>query len=158
MPPPSCSLVEKWFSFWARLRAMSSEATNLQTKDPRDDPFSNSSLMDEMGGSPGQNDIPGGAPGTNLSGGAGSSGGTPGGAASAFMAMKAALMQRWEKEQYAESVDARVKMTLDALRTIARHVSGYPGRKNLIWVSSAFPLAILPDQSAALAAKSTGTP
>jgi len=141
----------------AAQRAMSSEATNLQVKDPRDDTFSNTSLMDEMGGSPGQNDIPGGAPGPSLSGGAGSGGGTPGGAASALMAMKAALMQRWEKEQYAESVDIRVKMTLDALRTIARHVSGYPGRKNLIWVSSAFPLTIMPDQSAALAAKFAGT-
>ena len=72
------------------------------------------------------------------------------------MAMKAALMQRWEKEQYAESVDMRVKLTLDALRVIARHVAGYPGRKNLIWISSAFPLAIMPDQSATLAAKFTG--
>ncbi|HXN50770.1 MAG TPA: VWA domain-containing protein [Candidatus Acidoferrum sp.] len=141
----------------AAQRAMSAEATNVQIKDPRDDPFSNSSLMDEMGGSPGQSDIPGGAPGPMLSGGGGSGGGTPGGAAAALMAMKAALMQRWEKEQYAESVDMRVKMTLDALRTIARHVSGYPGRKNLIWISSAFPLAIMPDASATLAAKFTGT-
>ena len=140
----------------AAQRAMSSEATNLQLNDPRDDPFSNSSLMDEMGGSPGQNGIPGGAPGPNLSGGGGSTG-TPGGGSAALMAMKVALMQRWEKEQYAESVDVRVKLTLDALRTIARHVSGYPGRKNLIWISSAFPLAILPDQSATLAAKFVGT-
>jgi hypothetical protein len=36
-------------------------------------------------------------------------------------------------------------MTLDALRIIARHVSGYPGRKNLIWISSTFPIAIMPD-------------
>ena len=141
----------------AAQRAMSSEATNLQLNDPRDDPFSNSSLMDEMGGSPGQNDIPGGAPTANLSGGGSSTGGTPTGGSAALMAMKVALMQRWEKEQYAESVDVRVKLTLDALRTIARHVSGYPGRKNLIWISSAFPLAILPDQSATLAAKFVGT-
>src|SRR5712692_7261629 len=110
----------------------------------------------KWGGSPGQNGIPGGAPGPNLSGGGGSTG-TPGGGSAALMAMKVALMQRWEKEQYAESVDVRVKLTLDALRTIARHVSGYPGRKNLIWISSAFPLAILPDQSATLAAKFVGT-
>jgi len=38
-----------------------------------------------------------------------------------------------------------VGQTLDALRAIARHVSGYPGRKNLIWISSSFPLVISPD-------------
>jgi VWFA-related protein len=141
----------------AAQRAMSSEAANLQIQDPRDDTFSNTSLMEEMAGTPGQNDIPGGAPTPNFSGGGSGSGGTPGGGSAALMAMKVALMQRWEKEQYAESVDLRVKKTLDALRTIARHVSGYPGRKNLIWISSAFPLAILPDQNATLAARFVGT-
>src|SRR5439155_4670447 len=29
--------------------------------------------------------------------------------------------------------------------SIARHVAGYPGRKNLLWVSSSFPLTIFPD-------------
>jgi VWFA-related protein len=37
-------------------------------------------------------------------------------------------------------MDQRVKMTVDALVAIAEHLRGVPGRKNLIWVSSAFPL------------------
>jgi VWFA-related protein len=43
----------------------------------------------------------------------------------------------------AESTDARVRITLAALRSIARAVGGIPGRKNLIWVSSAFPFSLL---------------
>ena len=34
----------------------------------------------------------------------------------------------------------RVAATLAAFRTIARSVAGYPGRKNLVWVSGSFPL------------------
>jgi len=42
----------------------------------------------------------------------------------------------------AESADARVRITLAALRSIARAVGGIPGRKNLVWVSSAFPFSL----------------
>ncbi len=38
--------------------------------------------------------------------------------------------------------DQRVSMTLAALKSLARTLSGYPGRKNLIWVSSNFPAII----------------
>ena len=43
----------------------------------------------------------------------------------------------------AESMDSRVRITLAALRSIARAVGGIPGRKNLIWVSAAFPFSLL---------------
>lgn len=36
----------------------------------------------------------------------------------------------------------RVRFTLDAMAGLARSVSGYPGRKNLIWLSGAFPIRI----------------
>lgn len=36
----------------------------------------------------------------------------------------------------------RIDATLNALRAIAAHVAGIPGRKNLIWLSGSFPLAI----------------
>ena len=74
-------------------------------------------------------------------------------AASAFMqnlppnqlppgALKA--LQNFERESYVANLDTRVRETLDALRAIARYVSGYPGRKNLLWISSSFPLVIGP--------------
>jgi VWFA-related protein len=123
-------------------RALSLEATNLQAKDARDDTLSHSSLLEQMAGAEGQSDIPGGpAPGRN---------------SNAMLAMRALELQRFEREQYAESMDMRVKLTFDALRLIARHVSGYPGRKNLIWLSSAFPLAITPDANLTMVAKFSG--
>jgi VWFA-related protein len=39
--------------------------------------------------------------------------------------------------------DIRVKMTLSALNSLARTLSGYPGRKNLIWVSEGFPFDVM---------------
>lgn len=123
-------------------RALSLEATNLQAKDARDDTLSHSSLLEQMAGVEGQSDIPGGPPPAKSSGG--------------LLAMRALQLQRFEREQYAESMDIRVRLTLEALRAIARHVSGYPGRKNLIWLSSAFPLAITPDANLTMLARFSG--
>ncbi len=53
-------------------------------------------------------------------------------------------------DQAVVQTDARVRLTLDALQKISRHVAGYRGRKNLIWLSAAFPLSIDP-MSAGLA-------
>jgi VWFA-related protein len=39
----------------------------------------------------------------------------------------------------------RMKLTLGALGALAQAVSGYPGRKNLIWLSADFPIAFGPD-------------
>lgn len=42
----------------------------------------------------------------------------------------------------------RSALTLDALNALARYLAGIPGRKNLIWYASDFPLAIFPDARA----------
>ncbi len=39
----------------------------------------------------------------------------------------------------------RVMFTLESMKGLARAVSGYPGRKNLIWLSGSFPIQIEPD-------------
>jgi len=39
----------------------------------------------------------------------------------------------------------RAELTTDALEGIANHLAGVPGRKNLVWVSAAFPLVIETD-------------
>jgi len=44
-----------------------------------------------------------------------------------------------ESDFYTES---RVRMTAQALEAIANHVARLPGRKNLVWVSAAFPMAL----------------
>lgn len=53
-------------------------------------------------------------------------------------------IQLFQQENTAQDTDVRVEMTLAALNSLARTLAGYPGRKNLIWMSSAFPLQILP--------------
>jgi len=40
------------------------------------------------------------------------------------------------------SIDRRVAITLSAMDAIASRMAGVPGRKNLIWISGAFPLSI----------------
>jgi len=54
-------------------------------------------------------------------------------------------VRRFEQETYSFQLDIRVQETLDALEGIARYVAGYPGRKNLLWISSSFPIMFLPD-------------
>jgi VWFA-related protein len=41
--------------------------------------------------------------------------------------------------------DQRVNMTLDAMKQLARYLSGIPGRKNVIWFSGSFPIALDPN-------------
>ena len=52
--------------------------------------------------------------------------------------------KRFEQFIYAAQMDRRVRETIDALSTLGRHLGGYPGRKNLLWISSAFPIALQP--------------
>ena len=54
-------------------------------------------------------------------------------------------IRTFERESFSSMMDIRVQETLDAFRGIARYLAGYPGRKNLLWISSSFPLTIAPD-------------
>lgn len=48
----------------------------------------------------------------------------------------------FQQETESSEADQRVAITLSALNQLARTLAGYPGRKNLIWVSETFPLNI----------------
>jgi VWFA-related protein len=54
-------------------------------------------------------------------------------------------MQQFQADLSSFQTDLRVQMTLDAMKTLARYLSVIPGRKNLVWFSGSFPLAIDPD-------------
>ncbi len=69
-------------------------------------------------------------------------GGTASGPMNAVQAI-----QQFAADQVTAQTDVRVRMTLDALNQLAAYLSGIPGRKNLIWLSGSFPLAILPDSA-----------
>lgn len=57
-----------------------------------------------------------------------------------------ANLQRFETERAFALRDSRIQMTLAVLRAIARGTAGYRGRKNLIWVSAAFPFVLVPER------------
>jgi VWFA-related protein len=52
--------------------------------------------------------------------------------------------QRTNAMMEADRTADRVYTTLDALSALARSVSSYPGRKNLIWLSGSFPIRLKP--------------
>jgi len=62
-------------------------------------------------------------------------------------AMPLAMAQqvlRFGQEQAIIQMDERVRLTIEQLGALARNLAGYPGRKNLIWVSEAFPAYLFP--------------
>ena len=61
---------------------------------------------------------------------------TPGAAAAA------AGLQSFLAETASFQTDVRIGTTLDALQQLARSLEGIPGRKNVIWFSSSFPIAV----------------
>jgi len=60
-----------------------------------------------------------------------------------------ASLQNFDQAQFSLQAQVRMQITLDALRGIARYLSGYPGRKNILWISTSFPLQLFAgDQTA----------
>ncbi len=64
-----------------------------------------------------------------------------GGRMSGFQNLLGAL-QGMQAEQVGTDTDERVAITTDSLMVLARYLAGIPGRKNLLWLSSAFPVSI----------------
>jgi VWFA-related protein len=56
-----------------------------------------------------------------------------------------ASLQDFLATESALELEMRVRMTTQALVKLARTLAGYPGRKNLIWISSSFPLNLFPE-------------
>ena len=54
---------------------------------------------------------------------------------------------RFGQEQAINQMDERVRLTLEQLGALAGNLAGYPGRKNLIWLSEAFPNYIVPERT-----------
>jgi len=54
----------------------------------------------------------------------------------------AEAMKLFETDTAAFQTDQRVRITLDAMRQLARYLSAIPGRKNLIWFSASFPFVL----------------
>ena len=73
--------------------------------------------------------------------------GTPPATSLSATANPLARMDRAFQSMNSYALDNRVEITLAAMNAIAKRLAGVPGRKNLIWVSGAFPLTIGFDRS-----------
>lgn len=56
-------------------------------------------------------------------------------------------LTEFEAELETSQRDLQVRLTMDAMQELAQNVEGYPGRKNLVWLSGAFPLTVFPDET-----------
>ena len=56
-------------------------------------------------------------------------------------------VQAFAQENATMQTDLRVQLTMAALASVGRSLAGYPGRKNLIWLSESFPLVVLPNNN-----------
>jgi VWFA-related protein len=54
-------------------------------------------------------------------------------------------IQAFQADITAQETEQRVQITLEAFQQLARYLNAVPGRKNLIWFSGSFPIALGPD-------------
>lgn len=113
-------------------RALSLDSTDLSPTDVREDPNALATLVADMPQPPQPTPGAGAAMAPELQ-------------QNRAVNAQVQFLQGFERETFSTQINMRVQITLDAFRAIARHVAGYPGRKNLLWISSSFPLAIFPD-------------
>ena len=66
------------------------------------------------------------------------------------------ILGDFENEKVNETADVSLGMTIGSLEEISNYLRGYPGRKNLIWVSSLFPITLLPTQGLSTPTASQG--
>jgi VWFA-related protein len=52
-------------------------------------------------------------------------------------------IKAFQDQMTVDTIDQRVQATLVALNLLSRTLSGYPGRKNLIWLSETFPFDVM---------------
>jgi len=67
------------------------------------------------------------------------------------LAQVIAAAQMFDKHVYVTQMTSRVNRTAEGLISLSRNVAGYPGRKNLLWMSTAFPLNVNPFAASDLA-------
>jgi len=56
----------------------------------------------------------------------------------------AGVMKDFMLRPYVAAMNQRVSETVEALTSLGRHLAGYPGRKNVLWISTSFPISLTP--------------
>jgi len=114
-------------------KAYSAAGVGLATMDPRDDPNSATSaatMASVAGDSVG--------PANNAAGSTAGEDAGPGPAAD-FAALVGNIAA-FDTKIFSATMDERVFRTINALTSLGHNVAGYPGRKNLLWLSTSFPI------------------
>jgi len=65
--------------------------------------------------------------------------------ATALLTMTQAEISAFQGVQVAYQLDRRVEVTLSGMRSLARILAGIPGRKNVVWLTAAFPFDLIPE-------------
>jgi len=127
-------------------QAMSPAGKGLADVDPRDDSLAASNVMINAYGF--------NNPSTAVNGGGGGSSGSTSNNTSGVASSDASndpivvsmveMAQEFDLKVYSSTMDERVHRTFDALVSLGRNVAGYPGRKNLLWLSTTFPIDVIP--------------
>jgi VWFA-related protein len=105
-------------------KAYSVAGVGLATMDPIDDPNSVSGAAAGQVG-----------PAINASGSSGDE--SPAGVATVALVGE---IGSFDQRIFAATMDERVFRTINALTSLGHNVAGYPGRKNLLWLSTSFPI------------------
>jgi VWFA-related protein len=123
--------------------AMSTAGRGLAEVDPRDDSHAASNIMIQAYGI---ND-----PSAVVNGGGGTNGQTSSNTTTAsnpatdpIIISMIEMAQEFDMKVYSSTLDERIHRTFDALVSLGRNVAGYPGRKNLLWLSTTFPINLIP--------------
>jgi VWFA-related protein len=69
----------------------------------------------------------------------------PGTASANLITMAQNQISGFESEQVGFALDRRVQITLAAMRALGRALGGIPGRKEVIWLTAAFPFELIPE-------------
>jgi len=69
-------------------------------------------------------------------------------AADAQLAAVTQELRGFQDAQVSYEIERRVQVTLAGLRSLTRVLEGLPGRKNVVWVTEAFPFTLIPEERA----------
>jgi VWFA-related protein len=141
--------------------AISTAGIGLATVDPRDDDHSMGNEEAKLiGGMP--------TPGAGIAGNGPTippppGGGGPGSTSSSHGADEDAtfkqmieLAREFDQNIYSTQMEERVHRTIDALTSLGHNLAGYPGRKNLLWLSTTFPINLTPYGTLGSVTETTG--
>lgn len=63
------------------------------------------------------------------------------------LATSQSLVENFQSELVGYALDRRTEVTIEALHELARVLGGFPGRKNVVWLTADFPFALIPEDT-----------